>query len=80
VSTWIQGIAQPTVAADIVEYNPRCDVSDLTAMVAARLAKEIVGGMTMKNRISGNIDAAIATARDRWKSARVCSAMQCDAL
>ena len=27
----IQAIDQPIVAADIVEYNPRCDISNLTA-------------------------------------------------
>lgn len=41
----IQAIDQPIVAADIVEYNPRCDISNLTALVAAKLAKEIAGMM-----------------------------------
>jgi len=27
----IQAIDQPIVAADIVEFNPRCDISNLTA-------------------------------------------------
>jgi arginase len=40
---------QPIVAADIVEYNPRCDISNLTATVAAKLLKE-VAGMMMKTR------------------------------
>lgn len=40
---------QPIVAADIVEYNPRCDISNLTANVAAKLLKEIAG-MMIKNR------------------------------
>ena len=40
-------IEQPIVAADIVEYNPRCDISNLTATVAAKLFKEI-GGMMVK--------------------------------
>jgi agmatinase len=40
-------IDQPIVAADIVEYNPRCDISNLTALVAAKLLKEI-GGMMIK--------------------------------
>ncbi|GAA0707356.1 agmatinase family protein [Dokdonella soli] len=43
----IQSIDQPIVAADIVEYNPRCDISNLTAIVAAKLLKEI-GGMMVK--------------------------------
>lgn len=41
----IQGIEQPIVAADIVEYNPRCDIANMTATVAAKLAKEIAGMM-----------------------------------
>ena len=43
----IHTIDQPIVAADIVEYNPRCDISNLTATVAAKLLKEI-GGMMLK--------------------------------
>lgn len=43
----IQSIEQPIVAADIVELNPRCDISNLTALVAAKLLKEI-GGMMVK--------------------------------
>ncbi|MGO1073661.1 arginase family protein [Lysobacter sp. CA199] len=43
----IQHLDQPIVAADIVEYNPRCDISNLTAVVAAKLLKE-VGGMMLK--------------------------------
>lgn len=38
-------IDQPIVAADIVEYNPRCDISNMTAIVAAKLLKEIAGMM-----------------------------------
>ena len=47
VLDWIHEIDQPIVAADIVEYNPRCDISGMTATVAAKLAKEI-GGMMLK--------------------------------
>jgi arginase len=43
----IHTIDQPIVAADIVEYNPRCDISHMTAIVAAKLLKEI-GGMMVK--------------------------------
>jgi arginase family enzyme len=43
----IHTIDQPIVAADIVEYNPRCDISNMTAIVAAKLLKEI-GGMMAK--------------------------------
>jgi arginase len=41
----IQSIDRPIVAADIVEYNPRCDISNQTALVAAKLLKEIAGMM-----------------------------------
>jgi agmatinase len=42
-------IEQPIVAADIVEYNPRCDFSNVTATVAAKLLKEIAGMMVKTN-------------------------------
>lgn len=45
----IHRLDQPIVAADIVEYNPRCDISNLTANVAAKLLKEIAG-MMIKTR------------------------------
>lgn len=47
VIDWIHRIDQRIVAADIVEYNPRCDVANMTATVAAKLVKE-VAGMMMK--------------------------------
>jgi arginase len=45
----IQAIEQPIVGADIVEYNPRQDFSNVTATVAAKLLKEI-GGMMLKTQ------------------------------
>jgi arginase len=45
VISLIQGLRQPIVAADIVEYNPRCDFANVTALVAAKLVKEIAGMM-----------------------------------
>ena len=45
----IQSLKQPIVGADIVEYNPRCDIGNTTATVAAKLLKEIAG-MMIKNR------------------------------
>lgn len=48
VIDWILSIDQPIVGADIVEYNPRCDIAELTAGVAAKLLKEI-GGMMLRN-------------------------------
>ncbi len=41
----IHTIGQPIVGADIVEYNPRWDISNMTATVAAKLLKEIAGMM-----------------------------------
>ena len=41
----IQSIHQPIVAADIVEYNPQRDISNLTATVASKLVKEIAAMM-----------------------------------
>jgi len=41
----IQSIRPAIVAADIVEYNPRRDIADLTASVASKLLKEIAGMM-----------------------------------
>lgn len=41
----IQGINVPIIGADIVEYNPHRDVSDMTAALAAKLLKEIAGKM-----------------------------------
>lgn len=44
----IQSIDVPIIGADIVEYNPHKDVSDMTAMLAAKLLKEIAGKMMGK--------------------------------
>lgn len=43
----IQSIDAPIVGADIVEYNPRCDLDGMTATVAAKLVKEIAGMMVV---------------------------------
>ena len=45
VIDWIQAINQPIVGADVVEYNPRCDLAGMTATVAAKLVREIAGMM-----------------------------------
>lgn len=50
VIDWIQAIDQPIVGADVVEYNPRCDIGGMTATVAAKLVKEIAGMMVKTNR------------------------------
>ena len=41
----IHTIDQPIAGADIVEYNPRRDISNMTATVAAKLLKEVAGMM-----------------------------------
>jgi arginase len=39
----LAAVRSPVIGADIVEYNPRNDVRDLTARVAAKFVKELVG-------------------------------------
>ncbi len=39
----LAGIEEPVIGADIVEYNPIRDHADMTAMVAAKFYKELVG-------------------------------------
>jgi arginase family enzyme len=43
VLTLIQQTGGTLVGADIVEYNPRQDLSGVTATVAAKLVKEVAG-------------------------------------
>jgi len=45
VLTLVQNTGGTLVGADIVEYNPREDVAGLTAVVAAKLVKEVAGRM-----------------------------------
>jgi len=46
----IQRIQGQVVGADIVEFNPRMDVSDLTATVCAKLLKELAARILADNR------------------------------
>lgn len=39
----IQGIDAQIVGADIVEYNPDRDFNDMTAYLAAKMMKELLG-------------------------------------
>ena len=41
----IQSINTPVVGADIVEYNPDRDFQDMTAYLAAKMMKELIGKM-----------------------------------
>ena len=43
----LHSITATIVGADIVEYNPGRDVSELTAGVAGKILKELIGKMTM---------------------------------
>lgn len=45
--TIIQQISNPIVGADIVEYNPRRDIHNMTAFVCAKLVKEIGSRMLL---------------------------------
>ena len=45
----IQRLPNRIVGADIVEYNPERDINDMTAMVAAKLLKEIAGRMLLNS-------------------------------
>lgn len=45
VLTEIQSIRVPLVGADVVEFNPSCDSSGLTATVAAKIVKELVAAI-----------------------------------
>ncbi len=41
----IDALPGPLVGADVVELNPTRDLVDMTAMVGAKLVKEIAGAM-----------------------------------
>jgi arginase len=41
----IDSLSRPIVGADIVELNPSRDLVDMTAMVGAKLLKELAGAM-----------------------------------
>ena len=45
----VQGAGGFLIGADVVEYNPRRDPSGMTAMVAAKLVKELAGRMMAAN-------------------------------
>jgi arginase family enzyme len=41
----LQAIDAPIVGADLVEYNPLRDASGMTAMVVAKVCKELLDAM-----------------------------------
>ena len=50
VIDWLHTIDQPIIGGDVVEYNPRCDISNVTATVAAKVVKELAGMMVKTTR------------------------------
>ena len=50
VLTLVQQCGGSLIGADVVEYNPRCDVEGATARVAAKLVKELAGRMLDDSR------------------------------
>ena len=48
----LQGLRVPVVGADIVELNPHRDAAGCTAMVAAKLLKEITAVMLRPEAVS----------------------------
>jgi len=51
VVTLIHGLNVPLVGADVVELNPELDQRGLTAIVAAKLVKELAGRMVGESRV-----------------------------
>jgi arginase family enzyme len=45
----IQAIRVPIIGADIVEYNPERDVNKMTAMVCAKIFREILSKIVANN-------------------------------
>jgi arginase family enzyme len=41
----IQGLQVPIAGADIVEFNPKRDPAEITAMVAVKILKEVAARM-----------------------------------
>jgi arginase family enzyme len=48
VITMIHGTSGPIVGADVVEFNPSQDHGGVTAIVAAKITREIAGAMLLQ--------------------------------
>jgi len=48
---YIQALPAPIVGADVVEFNPSRDRSGMTAMVVAKIVKELLGKMIAKGSV-----------------------------
>ena len=46
----IQAISAPVIGADIVEFNPKMDSNGMTAVVCAKILKELAAKMLVQNR------------------------------
>ena len=49
VLTMIQSLEGPIVGADVVEFNPAQDLGGVTASVAAKIVREIAGGILLQS-------------------------------
>jgi arginase len=49
VLSLVQQLTGTLVGADVVEYNPRQDLGGVTAVVAAKIVKEIAGRILAEN-------------------------------
>ncbi|MEO6446987.1 MAG: agmatinase [Gemmatimonadaceae bacterium] len=49
----LHAVDQPLVGADVVEYNPRRDLEDVTAPACAKFVKELIAGMHLHPVVAG---------------------------
>ncbi len=61
----LQGLQAPIVGADLVELNPERDLVDMTAMVAAKLVKEIAACM-LKPAVRDSLEERGAAANGKY--------------
>jgi agmatinase len=52
----IHALAGPIIGADVVEFNPAQDLGGVTASVAAKLVREIAGGI-LRNSLQSTVDS-----------------------
>ena len=55
VVSMIHGLGGPIVGADVVEFNPANDLGGVTASVAAKLVREVAGGI-LQNSLQSTVD------------------------
>jgi len=64
----VQRLAGTLVGADVVEYNPRQDLGGVTAVVAAKIVKEIAGRMLAEPAGPGKVPDRGAITRQSRRS------------